>query len=340
MSKLILSTKMKRSREQLLEDYQIFEHDLAEDSSNHFRIAIGRNWKVVDIDQGPYESGLESVALFRRVESPLAEIEIFAAPILREVEPADWLDVFLLQREYQVVQQRRVEAPGGDNGDFLCTRELQGTKFAYRTMAIKDGDRIMAVQCRVAESDYATVDEEFLMALQTFCLLHPSDQLYAEPLATYPIPRPVPAAFQFPASWSMKIDDDAPVASTAFTLQNQREDAVVGQMTVLSIPRSYEESHRALLESYLDELRKGGVEISSADVTEKDTPSTAAKVRQGSLSAARSGVPIVVYFATVEHPGAWTLLAMLSPSRDSDIESHSLNRRAFGLCVESFEFTV
>ena len=339
MSELVLSTKMERSRDQLLEDYQIIEHDLAEDSGNHFRIAIGHGWKIVDIEQGPHESGLESVALLRRVESPLAEIEVLAAPISREVEPADWLDVFLLQREYQVVQQRRIAAPGGDNGDFLCTREIQGTKFAYRAMAIKDGDRIMAVQCRVAESDYATVDEEFLMALQTFCLLHPSDKPYAEPLATYPLPQPVPAAFQFPASWGMTIDD-APGGSTAFTLQNQREDAVVGQMTVLSIPRSYEESHQALLEGYLEELRKGGVEISSVDFAEKDAPSTGAKVRQGTISGTRSDVPIIVYVATFEHPDAWTLLAMLSPSRDADIEAHSLNRRAFRLCMESFEFTV
>jgi hypothetical protein len=319
-------------------DFARFSHERGEDPATHFSLALTEDWGVVDAPvQSPTpEEPFALVATLRRAERPEAEIKVFAAHLYREVDPADWLLLYLKRRRDEVLEMRRLPSPTGEAGDALSLSAEAGRSRVSRSLAVKDGPRVFVVQCSVERASYLQVADEFFVAVSTFKLLNPTGQRYAEPMAIREVGAPLPCEFLFPGSWVEQPGEAAPPQVASFSLLNMRGETWAGQLTFAAIPRAFEPGQDGLVANYLGQLRENGIEVVEAELGRRPQPPAPFKGAWGAAyEASLEGVPLEVHCHVVEHARAWLLFALVGAHRDSDPEAHAINLRAFRVAVQT-----
>lgn len=329
--------KLIRSNEQIEKEFLLVNHTIAEDPTLHFTIALSKQWKMMDIsietlnDDNP----LVTLALFRRTGSPEAEIEVTAAKIPREVDPANWLALHLKNHYFKILQMRRLPSPTGDVGDTLSELTYKSRTSVARSLAIKDDSRVFAVHGQVEAHGYEKVAEEFYIAISKFNLLNRSNQKFAEPMKPYIINAPIKGEFLFPKSWAEQPDSDPPPKGTSFSLINLRNDNWAGQFTFAAIRRRDEPNYKDLFSNYLGQLNKNGIEVELSDLEPMTDVAGFKKGWAGVLSASNDNESLEIRCCILEHSDTLLMFAMIGPDWESDAEAQSVNFRAFRISLET-----
>lgn len=324
--------------QEFAETYVLWEHTLPRDPSLHFAVAVSRDWRVLDAPAAAPtpESPLATVARLRRGAAPEAEMEVVAAHVPREIDPADWLLIHLREHQWRVLDMRRSPSPTGEAGDALSSVNVKGQGFVARTLAVKDGARVYALHCQTGRHSYAGLAEEFLAAVTTFRLLNPTGERFAEPLKTYRADAPLECAFAFPASWPEVPDPSPPPGGAAFSLVNLRGAEWAGQFTFAAVARYHETSYAGLFANYLGQLRENGIEVEADALTPRPAPPFAG-MWSGVFAASRDGDSLEVRCAVLEHARAWLLFSLVGPDWEIDPEANAINRRAFRMSLETLD---
>ena len=328
----------RRSKNQIEHDFGLLKSRNAKDPSLHFRIAATKKWQMVDVPAQSLnpEMPLVSLGLFRRMNEPPAEAEVIAALLPREIDPANWLAIYLKNHGFKLLQMRRLPSPTGEVGDVLAEVEVDSKTYVARSLAIKDGARVFAVVCQVESDGYEQVAEEFLMAVSKFNLLNPSRQRYAEPMKVEEISAPVSCQFLFPESWLKKEDSTPPPGGASFSFINVRQDKWAGQFTFAAVRHTDEENYQGLLANYLEQLDENDIEVEAGDLTAANAPDFMG-MWSGTLRAVNDDEePLEIRCVILKHQQAWFLFAMIGPAWEQDAEAQSINYRAFRLSLETF----
>lgn len=318
-------------------DFRRFRHERGPDPSVHFGLAVTEEWAVEDVPvRTPTpEEPFVTIGALRRVAEPEAEIRVSAAHLEREVDPADWLLLYLKSRRRRVLEMRRLPSPTGEAGDVLSQLTEAAQNSVSRSLAVKDGSRVFVVECSVEASGYLRVADEFFVAVSTFAPLNPTGQRYAEPMSLRQYGQPLPCEFLFPGSW-VEQPGDAPTPQVASTsLLNLRGETWAGQLTFAAVARGLEADHRGLVANYAGQLAENGLEVEAAELTPRQPPPGFGGAWGGAFAASLEGVPLEVHCQVFEHPGAWVLFALVGAHRDSDPEAWAINLRALRVAAET-----
>lgn len=318
-------------------DFKRLTYTRGDDPSTHFTVAVAEGWGLVDVPAiAPTpEDPLATVALLRRAGGPEAEIRVFAAHLPREIDPADWLVLYLERAGHKILQMRRLPSPTGEAGDALSLLAAGRENFAARSLAVKDGPRVYVVQGVVERGGYLKVADELLMAVSTFDLLNPTRERYAEPMRLYEVAAPLRCEFLFPESWVVLADAAPPPGGSSFSLVNVRGETWAGQFTFAAVPHGLELNQQGLVSNYVGQLRENGVEVESEEASPRPAPPAFRGMWTATFAARLEGEPLELYCCVLEHARAWLLLAMIGAHRATDAEARAINYRAFRLSLET-----
>lgn len=332
---ITLLTEARSSREHIEANYTRYAFRPEIDQRLHFFLAISKAWKLIRLEarEPTNAQPVQEIGLARRVSQPIAEIGVYAAALAREVHPSDWQSIWLQANGYQVVTGRTLPSRYGSVGDVLALRDVEGVKYIYRSFATKDGDRLFLLLARCALRDYSVVEEEFLVAVQSFNLVHPTGQRFAEAMREYAIQLPSKGEFLFPASWEYRPDSIAIPGGVSFSALNRKEDDVVGHFTFAAVPYGLELSHQGLADNYLSQLAQNHVEVAARPLHDTQAPG----IKAGVMKADKGGQPLQVRCAVAKHEAGWLLFGLVGPSADRSPEIEAVNRRAWEMALESFQ---
>jgi hypothetical protein len=328
-----------RSQQQIESEFVRLQHRLLQDPAYHFSVMVTGDWKVVELDTtAPTpETPLQLVGQLKRVTQPVAELNVMASLLAREIHPADWLEVWLAGTQQRIVGGRRVATPFGDVGDYLAI-SAGADEVVSRTIAIKDGNRLFALAGEVARADYAAVADELLLAAQSFQLLNPSGEYFAEEMRVYTFDQPLRGSFPFPASWVQREDPVPPPRGASFSLLNPRGEGSAGQFSFASVPRRLEWAAEDLFLNYAEQLERNDVRLEQRRLTRDDQKrDDVLGSWSAELNAEHSGTRLEVLCRIHEHEKGWLLLALVGPSRESEPQAQIINRRAFDVAVRGLE---
>lgn len=331
-------TSIISSKDKIERDFLLLNNTKATDKSLHFKIGMSKKWKMADIQiqELSEENPLVTLALFRRVENPVAEIEVIAAQIPCEIDPANWLVIHLKNHGFKLLQMQRLPSPTGDVGDILAEVETDSGTFVARALAIKDGSRVFSVVCQAQDNNYEEVAEEFYMAISKFNLLNPTGQKYAEPMKPYQIKLPINCKFLFPEVWVEKKDSSPPPFGSAFSLVSFLKGNWMGQFTFASIRRQDEVSYEGLYSNYLEQLEENDIEVEPIALNPSATGAGFDGMWSGILSAVTDeDEPLEVRCCILAHSSAWLLFAIAGPDWELSPEAQSINYRAFQIALET-----
>jgi hypothetical protein len=338
---LSLFTKAVTPREGLEREYKQTIFISAADPLYHFKLSMNKNWRVIDrpptFPSTDTENSQGSIGLLRRIAVPQAEIEIFAVLIPREVDPADWLEAFIISLGQKIIDSRMVFSDFGIVGEYLSTATLDEKMFVYRTLGIKDANRILILQACVAADGYEKVKEEFLMAVKTFELINPTREKYAEPIQTHKMTQPINCEFLFPASWMKKEDKFAVPNGTSFSLVNQEKGVTIGQFALSALPHELEETYKGVFQNYVEQLKNSGFEIDALDLKKQEPSEPLVGMWESIFPIKKDGNIFEVRCCVIEHEQAWFLFTLFGPSKDFSREAQMINSRAFRLALETFK---
>lgn len=343
-------TQLSNQEAETEHNYIQLSHTLVSNPLYHFSIVITKEWKVVQIETTTPsdKTAMGFIGLLRRVAHPRAEIEVNAFLIPREIHPSDWLRFWLENNGYQIETGRNIPSTYGMVGDYLSTRVINGEQYIYRSLAIKDGNRMFLLTCRVLQKDYSVLAEEFLMAIKTFQLLNPTQERFAEPVKIFHVEKPLTAQFLFPASWVYREDSTSPLNGTSFFLLNTLNNKVViGHFTLVMIPHEYEEDYRGIFQNYLEQIKSNGIKVEIKNLEPLfDVNENLQGVWEGTLSASKDNEALEMRCGVIEHQQAWVLFALIGPipsksgygSPLTAREIWMVNRRAYDIAWESLRF--
>jgi len=327
------------SKETLEKSYDRLKYDLPVDRKYHFSMLLHKEWEMADIKpQIPTpEMNLKRIALFKQNSESYAEIEVVASLIPREVNPSDWLELWLSQNNANIVDGRMFQTDYGTVADFLSMIYEPGKNKVLRSIAIKDGNRIFALFGRAFENNYPDVAETFLLAVTSFELMYPTLERFAEDIIQVSVEKPVMAEFQFPASWVMKKDKYNSDDVYTISFYNHKGETVVGVFTYSAISKRIEESKESLLKNYLDNFTDNGFKILGE---QKITPGEYGENTWQAMIQLndKKGNDFEITAVFVDGGQAINMFSILSFIDPAHTDIHIINKRAHEMAIGTFKF--
>ena len=200
------------------------------DTAWHVETAVHRTSRVGPAGkEAPVPGGaMVSLALLNRPE-PAADVEVFGQHLVRVVDPADWLDLWLEQLGFAVLSRKRVGMLGGAVGDGVARWEAGGRAWMGRFFCIKAGPRLALVWFRTAEGDYEKLAASFFLAIAHFRFLEDRFGPLAEQVKWVGSSVPTGWRTAIPVSWKVK-EEPATEAGGSFqaTLMDEGGGMMLG----------------------------------------------------------------------------------------------------------------
>ena len=145
---------------------------------------------------------VRSLGLLYR-EDVEAELEVFGVQCRFEVDPAAWLETWLVFNGLSPAAMLRWPLLGGVSGDAVTEWTVKGVRFSGRFATFKSGPRLFIVCCRATRENYSRVADDFFVALSQFKLVQSDPTPLSEPIRYASGLGPVPWKLCIPGSWQM-----------------------------------------------------------------------------------------------------------------------------------------
>ncbi|MGK9235482.1 hypothetical protein KXS07_27790 [Inquilinus limosus] len=336
MTELLL--KPRSSEAQILQASQRQFEDNG-DPDLTFSLLLPKDWLKYE-PYKPENPDAEGLVLLSRYGSrdQRAMLEIYAQKLQRELSSADWLDVWLRENGYTVLDRHVAYSGAGWNADVLATRQAKGQTFTYRMSSFKNGDRVYLVFGYAQPGAYAGAEEPFTVAANSFRLPQAEKVPSVEPLRTIQLSRVLPARFVFPAGWQETRDESVGPNQDSLNLKNVAADAVVGQLNVLVAPGAAYASHDALANTLTTAAGKVvGVDVPDLRLRPVDLGSALTDAREGEATVEAKGSTFSIR-ATVARGGTgWVSFLLIGVKPTPDVYLiDAINRRAYDIAVRTF----
>ncbi|MBK7827187.1 hypothetical protein [Nannocystis sp.] len=305
----------------------------------HFALLLPPRWRPTAGATAPVEPSppVWSLAQFHdetRASGP--EAEVYASMVAREISAADWLEEFFAERSIEVLRRRRIDTPqAGDRLDALTRRPSPIGPIISRWFTLKDGGhdgaRILFVEARARESDYARVADDLLLIIGSCRLLQPSGWPFAERLRTASAASPGDFVIHYPQSWSERAVEPRPGEHVVELLHEYRGEPV-GQITVVCTRDVT--GPEDLMERHIKTLMQRGLTVSRSPIRVMSPFGglEAAWERREVASEGAVGTdqpPFDVHMSVGRRGDIWYLFALLGVSKARIRTLGGINERAY-----------
>jgi hypothetical protein len=345
MIELKLLTKMKLTNNEIEAYFKMVSFIKDYPSEFQFKIAVPHNWGVVPIIPDILDSQ-NSIVMIGKLTSCLsnkADITIWNTSLPREVNPSDWLESWVKTQKYNVHDSRTAATTFGLVTDLITTQIVDKKSYICRLTAIKDADKIFLLVARVATQypdEFSPFQETFLMAVQTFKLLNPSKQKFAEAFGWIEFELPKKSQFLMPHSWKQEKMTDVPDGGEGIQFKHTLQNIVLGSIFVVSASKSFEGS-TDIEDILISKIKNNNFSIraDSYRVTSKKNLSNNLKLVMGQRVLYKDKKSYVLMNASYESAKINIVIMLLSPDKKTHFDAWSINRRAFEILVNSVELS-
>lgn len=320
-------------------DFWRCRHTRCPDPDFHFSIVLGQNWRAVDVPADPPKPGAPSpLAFFRSLDVAglRGELEVTAFLLPREVAPADWLDAYLMHHGYTVIEREEESTPGGAVAAIRTRTWGERGWIVSQWKTVKDYNRLFLLQARCYESYYYKHADEFAVSLSRFEVMHSGDWPYAERLLSFSRRYPGDFCLFYPESWRLEEDPNNNINGLGVQLINQHGEAELGRICVFTVARPHLDSAQTLVDQFLETLRTNGLNAPPLSLAPSKDIGGFEETWQGKATIRAEGPALEVRVTAGKRPDAWFLIALLGPTRETDIEGWSVNKQAYEILLDRF----
>jgi hypothetical protein len=200
--------------EQLQSDFFRVTMDRIGDPRWQYALVLRKNVTRIRPQEGltapDAEQPVRSLGLLYR-EDVEADLEVFGAQCRFEVDPANWLETWLVYHGLSPASLLRWPLLGGVSGDAVTQWTVDGVRFAGRFATFKSGSRLFIVCCRAKRENYDRIADDFFVALSQFKLVQSDPTPLSEPIRFTSGLSPVPWKLCIPESWRMlSVENEGP----------------------------------------------------------------------------------------------------------------------------------
>jgi hypothetical protein len=307
----------------------------------HRTMRIAPGGDVVPTVAEPFQT----LALLQRPD-PIADFEIYGLHLPAEIDPADWLDLWLERHNLKTVSSKPIPTQRGVFGDCVCTWETPDGPFAGRFVAMRWGTRFFLITLRTPRHLYPAIADDFFLAAASFAPVQVNEQqLLAEPRHTVAIPSPIPSKTQMPASYALQTDLSDPRIS-AFSGDQQSipdlpNDPPFGKLTFILAEPALADHPAKAAALYLNPLMKNPIKIEGDEfVQESAIPAPFSQswlmVTPATLTPPDAQpISCELRCRVLYHDKAWFIAGVLGPARNIGPIAWMRNKRAFDLASQS-----
>jgi hypothetical protein len=290
-----------------------------QDPAWHFEMALPKSIRLAPLPpNAPIAGGpMLSIALFNR-PAPPADTEVFGQHLLRELDPADWLDLWLESQQFEVLSRKRLPTLGGAVGDAVARWEADGRQWMGRFFCTKSGPRLVMLWFRTAAADYEQLAPGFFLSIAHFRFLDDRFGPFAEQMKWVGNALPIRWRTAIPMSW--KIAEELPTAGVAsfqatLTGEGNAESVMLGKLSFAVLAPERMAGANEGFRKMCATLREAGVDVKEGEVVEEAVPQ-AYRAAWGSQGTANvNGIVAEVRCRVLQHPNAWVAALVLSPTR-------------------------
>lgn len=331
--------------ERLRADYINVTVDRSPDPRWRFKLNLHRSTRIApggDVRPDPFQS----LALFQRPE-PIADLEVFGLDLPVEVDPADWLDLWIERHGLTPVSSKPVPTDAGVFGDVVCRWSTPEGEFAGRFATLRFANRLFLLAMRGPRDSYVALADDFFTALSSFTPLEgDSSGAAPEPRTTVAFDGPVRATVTVPASYTMELSLAEPGQISAFTgdqqaLASMPDDPSFGKLTFLLADLSLADHPGKAAGLYLGPLLQNPVTLHGDEFVELDAaPAPFLQAWQIVADATLTPpgadpVRCELRCMILAHERVWFVAGVLGPARHEAPIAWARNKRALDIVTSS-----
>lgn len=307
-----------------------------------FSIMLPTSWKAYPQTIAQYPSEEMPVGLIGKASSAdsgsLAEVDVWCALIPREMNPSDWLYRWLETQDYNIQASRVVPTEYGQLGDCIAHKEIDGKQHTCRLFTIKDKNRIFLLIEKTLSKDYKSHEETFLLAVQTFSLLNPTKEIYAEPFKEEEINAPYQVVIRFPRAWEKKVETIESKDEMSLSLMNREGSTLLGQMNVVLLSANLGLSFNDLLDTWIGKLKANGLAVKGDINSAKTIENGNKKITSWQGEASSEGTPVELQSTIIEHEKGFLMLNLITSPASTSYETWAVNRRAYEILYNTIRY--
>jgi len=328
-----LLTKVKSAKQDIEKNYLHYNFKKGYKEDYQFTFMSPKTWKVLPDVKAQYPTNENLKLLAKIVDSQNiqnANITVWSALLTHEIHPSDWLENWLKNQQYQVLNSRTVPADYGHLGDFLARKEGH----IFRLLVIKDGNRLFLLKAKANMKIYKQYEESFLLAIQSFQLLNPNKEIYAELFKQYTTKNPYKIALRYPTSWKYRAEKDD-LAISSFSLINQKDKVMLGHINTVLAPASLSIKPIDMLQTWIDKMKANNILAENTINHAKTKQLKHGKITTWKSKAIRDNASIELNSSIIEHKKGLLMFSLISPSKTRNHNSWAVNQRAYEILVNT-----
>lgn len=249
-------------------------------------------------------------------------IQVQVAKLTQEISAHHWLRYYATVSEQQILT---LQTESVSFADSLVKFQHAEQVVIKRTTAVIHGQWLVFVSGLARESDYPALAETFGLAVTSFTLLKPAEPARIEPWTHYQLAERL--QFDCPASWQTRFATDKEIELY------QDENHSLLKVALESQQRF--DKPAEVLEKALDNFTQIRIQelLHSAPLPNSSLPGKNHHllIYQGTLKDKPSELWISFY----EDNQYYTVISLLTVSRDTDFYQWAVNKRAYGILLQS-----
>jgi hypothetical protein len=280
-----------------------------------FKLLIERSFRVGPRAIEPKPGGdLTTLALFNRAD-PSCELEILTQHLSIEIDPANWLDLWLRQRQITPISVKRLGTLSGDVGDVIGSWTVDGAQWIGRFFCMKAGPRMALLWFRVAASDYVRVADDIFLSIATFAFADDSPGPLAEKVRWVNNTQPVNWRLVVPSSWEVSPEPASPEVTSFqanLILRDGGRSILQGKLSLAVARADQAPDHPHAFSNAIGAVQEAGVKLESERIVAENASPPFTESWIALARADIGGQPGELRCRVMRHPKAWIVAAALS----------------------------
>ncbi len=304
-------------------------------------LLVERSNRVGPVNEEPKPDGsLASLALLNRPD-PSSDLEILTQSLDAEIDPADWLDLWLAQRQITPISVKRAGALSGHIGDVVGSWTIDGTQWLGRFFCLKAGPRLALLWFRAKAEDYPRLADDWFLSMATFSFIDESPGPLAEKVRWVANPLPIPWRVAIPISWTVVPEPATPECASfqANLVSPAVPPVLLGKLSYAVTRADQATSHDDALTKAIAATTEAGIKLSFPRiVSEKPSP----PYTESWLVFAKAdinGQPGEFRCRIMRHPQVWVMAVILSVDTASSPQAWMRAMRLLNVATTTIEFT-
>jgi hypothetical protein len=286
------------------------------------------------------DGALTSLALYNLAEPP-CDTEVYGAHLPHDIDPAEWLELWVEQRPMTVLARRHTPTISGIVGDLVVMWETDGKTWMGRMFALKSGPRMLVVWCRTAAPDYPHVAESMLVNFSTLRFLDDSTGPLAEIIRWVESDWPRPWRTAIPTSWEIKQgpanEKSATFQAALMIPQPGGEPAIAGKLTQALISPSQAARVDDVIEAFRRPLTDAGAVVGNMMPIAERKPAAALGAWHAHSDGQINGLVADVRCRVRQYPDLWVAGMMVSLPRKQAPDVWMRCKRLLDIAIDTTE---